>query len=102
MLDRGAAVHHDREPAVVGDPRGLPVDDAELEPEAMCPDLDRLTGMGLAELGAAEYIDEVERAGRANSLAQRPERRYPEDRALRGVHGHAVVALVDEVAKDAE
>ena len=36
-LDRGAAVHHDLEAAVVGDPGRLPVDDAELEPQARAP-----------------------------------------------------------------
>ena len=33
-LDRGAAVHHDGQPAIVRDPGRLPVHDAELQPEA--------------------------------------------------------------------
>ena len=45
-LDRGAAIHHDLEPAVVGDLGGVPGDDAELEPQDARPGRDGLVGVG--------------------------------------------------------
>ena len=102
MLDGGAAVHHDRQPAFVGDPRGLPIDDPELEPQTARPDLDGFAGVRHAQLGAAEDIDDVERAGRIDGLGQRPECRHAKDRPLRWIDRNALVALMDEIAEDAE
>jgi hypothetical protein len=102
MLDRGAAVHHDRQPGLVSDPRGLPVDHPELEPQAPCAHVDRLPSMRLAQLGATEDIDDVERPGALGGLAERAEGRHAEDVSLIGVDGNALEALVDEVAEDAE
>ena len=102
MLDRGTAIHHDAEAPVVGDPSRFPVDHAELEPQAARPDLDRLARMGLAQLRAAEDIDELERAGRLDGLTEGGEGRYAEHRPLGRVDRDAVVALPDEVAEEAE
>ena len=55
-----------------------------------------------AQLGPAEHVDDVERPGRLEGLTERPERRHPQDRSLAGVDRHALVALVEEVAEDAE
>jgi hypothetical protein len=101
-LDRGAAVHHDAQAGVRGDPCRLPVDHAELEPQAARPDLDGLAGVRDAELGSAKDIDDIEDTGRLGRLAERPERRHAEDRLLPGVDGHTVVPLVDQVPEDAE
>ena len=102
MLDRGTAVHHDGETGVVGDPSRFPVDDAELEPERLRADLDRLTSMRHDELGPAEHVDDLDGSGRVDRLAKRAKRRHAEDVALLRVHRDEVVPLVEEVAKDAE
>ena len=75
-LDGRAAVHHDRQAAGRRDPRGLPVDDPELQPQAARPDRDGLLGVGHAQLGASEDVDHVDRAGRVDGLGERPEGRH--------------------------
>src|SRR4051794_1059698 len=102
VLDRRAAVHDDRQAGVMGDLRRFPVDDAELQPEAARADVDSLAGVRDTHLGAAEDVDDVERSGRVERFAGRPERADPEDVALAWIDRHAVVSLVDEVAEDAE
>jgi hypothetical protein len=86
----------------VGDPGSLPADDAELEPETASPGVDGLLGVRRAQLGAAEHVDDVERAACPDRLAERPKRGNPEDVPLVGVDRDAFVALVDQVAEDPE
>lgn len=75
-LDLGAAVHDDSEAAGSRNPTRLGVHDAELQPQATRPDLDRLDGVGQAELGTAEDIDDVDRTfrrdGRGHARVARP------------------------------
>src|SRR5919198_4496135 len=97
MLDRRAAIHHDVQPGLMGDPRRLPVHDTELEPQAARPDLDRLLRVHLAFLRSAEDVDDVERARRIGGFPPGAERRNAEDVALARVDRDAFVALVDEV-----
>ena len=84
-LDGRAAIHHDRQAGVMRDPSRLPVDDAELEPQAACPDLHRLTSVRDAVLGASEDVDQVERARRRDRLGQG--RGTPGRRGRRGRSG---------------
>jgi len=63
VLDQGAAVHDQGETGVVGDPAGALARDAQLEPQAASAGGDGVAGMILAELGAAEHVDELDRAG---------------------------------------
>jgi hypothetical protein len=58
--------------------------------------------MRLAQLGATKDIDDVEGPGALGGVAERAEGRHAEDVSLIGVDGNALVALVDEVAEDAE
>jgi hypothetical protein len=102
MLDRRAAVHHDRQTGVMRDPRCLPVDHPELHPERLRPDLDRLASMGHDELRPAEDVDDVDGAGCVDRLPERPEGRHAEDVAFLGVDRDEVIALVEQVAEDAE
>ena len=85
----------------MGDPGRLPADDPELEPQAASPGGDGLTRVGHAQLGAAEDVDELERAGRGHRIGQRREGRHAEHLALVGVDRHAVVAVVDQRPEDA-
>jgi hypothetical protein len=101
-LDCGAAIHDDCETGIGGDPGGLPVDHAKLEPEAASPCLDGFPGMRDAQLRTPKDVDDVESAGRGDRLAERPKRGDPEYLALVGVDGDTFVALVDEVAEDPE
>ena len=95
QLDGRAAIHHDGESALGRDARGLPVDHAELEPQRLRADRDGLAGGLLGQLGAAEDVDDVDRAGRG-CLGQRRHGRDAQDLRLVGVHGHAVVPGVHE------
>src|SRR5450631_1617581 len=61
-LHRDTAIHDDVEAAVLGDRRGLPADDPELEPEDASARRDRLMGMRRTVLGATEDIDDLERS----------------------------------------
>ncbi len=51
---------------------------------------------------SAEHVDDVERPGLGDGLGSVAERRNPQDAALVRVDRHALEALVDEVAEDAE
>ena len=101
-LDGGTAIHDDLDPGRGRDRRRLPVHDPELEPQAARTGGDRLVRVGDAQFGASEDVDHVERAGRVDGLRQRPIRGDPEDVPLVRVHGHALEALVDEVAEHPE
>src|SRR4029450_7078999 len=102
MLDRRAAVHDDGQTTRRRDPRSLPVDDAELQPETPRTDLDRLAGARHAQLRAAEDVDDVEGPRRLERVAEAAEGRDAEDLMLARVDRDALVALVEEVAEHAE
>ena len=63
MLDLHAAVHHDVEPRVAGDARRLVVADAELHPQHLRADGDRLARQRRHLAGLAEAVDDVDRLG---------------------------------------
>lgn len=86
----------------MGNPGRLPVDDAELQPEAAGAGDDRIARMWDAQFGAPEHVDQVERTGRRDRRGDRPEGRNPKDGPFVRVDRDAVVALSDEVAEDPE
>ena len=55
-----------------------------------------------AQLGSAEQVDDIDRALCVDRLAERSERRDAKDVAFGRVDRQALIALVDQVAKDAE
>ena len=85
----------------MGDPGRLPADDPELEPQAASPDGNGLTRVGYAQVGPAEDVDELERAGRGNRIGQRRKGGHAEHLAFPGVDRHTVVAVVDQRPEDA-
>src|SRR5204863_2631879 len=100
-LDRETAVHDDGEPRIVRDLPGLATGDPELEPEAAGADLDRLAGVVGARRWEPEDVDEVERPGRLDRLAQRRVAAKTGDLVGGGIHRDDVVAEADEVAQNA-
>jgi len=84
------------------DPGGLPVHDAELEPEGASAGLDRFVGVRDAQLGATEDVDHLEGAGSGDRLAEAGKGREPEHLPLVGVDGDAIEPMLDEEAEDAE
>ena len=102
MLDRRAAIHDDAKTGFVRDPRGFPVDDPELEPETAGARFDRLQRVRDAQLRSTEDIDDVEWTAGRDRLSERRERRNPVDFLLARIHRHAVVAMAEEIAEDAE
>ena len=67
----------------------------------MRADRDRLPSMLHAQLRSPEDVDDVDRAGRRNRLAERREGGAPEDRCLVRVHRHAVESRAQEVLEHA-
>jgi hypothetical protein len=100
MLDRRAAIHHDPQPAGDGDARGLPTDDAELEPQHACTDGHGLFCVRRAEVAATEDVDEVDRAGGLYGSGQGRVGGDAEHLALARVDRDALVAMEQQVAHD--
>jgi hypothetical protein len=63
MLDLQAAIHDDRDAGMLGDPRALPVDHAELASEGAGVDRDSLPSDRRECIGRAEDVDDVHRHG---------------------------------------
>ena len=97
-LDRRAAVHGDEEPGGPGARGGGVVDHAELEPDRLRADGDRLVHVAAGVLGAAEDVDDVDRL---RHLAQRRVARPPEHLAGVRVDRHDVVPAREEEARHA-
>ena len=100
-LDARAAIHHDLEAALDGDPTGLSARDAKLEPQAARAGRDRLTGMAGALVGASKDIDDVERTGGRHGRRQVRVAGEAVDRGLVRIHRHDLVAERAEVAQHA-
>src|SRR5438034_1349359 len=60
-LDLGAAVHHDLEAGGLGPRRGFLIDDAELHPNRLGADEDRLVDGIAGRLRASKDVDDVDR-----------------------------------------
>ena len=101
-LDRGAAVHDHGQPAVRRDAGRVPVDDAQLKPQAARPGGDGLPSVGHAQFGSPEDIDHVERPGRLDGFGQVRNAGTPRTDALVRVDRHAVEALIEEESEHAE
>jgi hypothetical protein len=86
----------------VRDPSGLPVHDAELEPEDAGAGLDRLVRVRDAQPGAPEDVDHLERARRGDRLSEAGKGGDPEHLNLVGVDRDAIEPLPVEEAEDAE
>ena len=84
------------------DPRGLPVHDPELEPQAARPCGDRLASVRDAQLGTPEHVDELEWSGGRHRRLDRREGGDTEDLVDVRVDRHAIEVLVEQVAEDAE
>ncbi len=101
-LDRGAAVHHDRQATVMRDTSCVPAHDPELQPQAACAGGDGLVRVGLAQLGPPEHVDDVKRAGLLDGLGQRPVGTNAQHVAAVRVDRDAVVAQPLERPEHAE
>lgn len=97
-LDLEAPVHHHSEASFIGDPGGLPGNDAELEPEALRARRHGLLRVRRTELAPAEDVDDVDRSGGLDRFRERRERLPAMHLALVRVHRHAVEAAPEEVA----
>ena len=94
VLDLQAAVHDHRDATVLGDPRALGVDHAELAPEGAGVDRHRIPRDARQGLRRAEDVHDVHRPGH---VEQARVARLPEDLALAGIDGDHPVAMPLEV-----
>src|SRR5207237_3937657 len=96
VLDLAAAIHDDLEPGVARDPGALLADHAELQPEDLGADLDRLARDPGNFGRGAEDVDDVDR--RVDLVDPRVDTPV-EDRLarLRRIHRNDVVAVGGEV-----
>ena len=85
-LDRGAAVHHDREPPAGGDLGGLPAHDAELQPQAAGTDGDGLARVGHHQLGRRK-MSTMSNGPVASTASSESERRDAQDARALGLTG---------------
>lgn len=69
-LDRGAAVHDDRQSARARGLGGLPVHHADLQAQAPGPGGDGLVRMRDAQLGPSEDVHDIDRAGGGNGCTE--------------------------------
>lgn len=101
-FDRRAPVHDDPQPATGRNRGGLPVHDAELEPEAARTGGHRLVGVRHAERGLPKDVHEVERPGRLRGRGQCRIGRDSQDLPFIWVDRHAIEAAAQEEAEDVE
>jgi hypothetical protein len=101
VLDLRASIHHDAEAARIRDPGRVEVHDPELEPHASGPNRDRFLGVGDAQLGVPEDVDDIDGSGRLDGRRQGRVAPQPGDLGLAGVHRNHLVADGDEVPQDA-
>src|SRR5258708_4657925 len=97
MLDLDAAIDDRLQPTVLGDLRALRAADAELEPEGLRADGDRVAGDVRPRGGLGEHVDHVHRE---RNVLQALERRLAEDLLLLRVHRHDLVAVPLQVEAD--
>src|SRR5208283_4935078 len=98
VLNLETAVHDHRHAAVLGDPRALAVDHAELAPESVGVDRHRLRRDPRQCIRRAEDVHDVHRHG---YVQQARVACLPEDLCLAGIHGdHAVAVALEVVANE--